>query len=548
MNPVIFIGLAALIITGVSAIHLGLSQQAELSQLHRSLLAASDVRSAAGGIHGEIHEKSHIIIHNPTAHPAHIIQIRAYDADTMRKIDSWQLADAAISITNAAAVAPPYRSVNLTASVMTVPPRMLDFMQNITQYAFRGVSAEGAVFEIAHEKTSDTVHAPEGLLVQTGGLVGGNSTGVGGNGTSHNGTFVGLGSLLVEPDRRTESASGHNDRYAYHAVFDVSRCQERTSLPGRSWTDHWKQYRVYDKPSLITDQNLPHHVTPAAAGDPAYRFYEYVSRGSSVRGIPDCTSSALKHPWNLEQAPGRTDAFRILDKTASWDLQITMPIHGIISAPAGGTLRLYYEIPVEASAAVAYGMPKIIGAECSYRTGSRCGCVQNDIIDAANANALTAEKFTVHTPQIKTLVHFEKNGAPAGTLPSSDLRFAYGGQWLHDSGGVKFADIHPARDAESDVVWTETGTGSRGPEAFCRGDVDVNIRGSHAYSDTIRGDVKFGGILAGDVIEWNGNITLDFAPRIPAAAGGGGTITGTSADMTMGDTLIMVYAEPPAAP
>lgn len=149
MNPVVVIGLVAVISAGMYGMYDAIQQQAELGQIQRVALEREMISNTPNIVRGELQGSQHdqnvhvIITNNSPENTAQLIQIRAHDKKSSDLIGTW---DVSYEV-------PPLQTQNLSA-VGAMPPALQGMLlatvngTGKTEYAYAGVTARGVIFDI----------------------------------------------------------------------------------------------------------------------------------------------------------------------------------------------------------------------------------------------------------------------------------------------------------------------------------------------------------------------------------------------------------------
>ncbi|MDE0525740.1 MAG: hypothetical protein OXI27_03980 [Thaumarchaeota archaeon] len=486
MNPIIVIGMVSLIALGLYGIYAGLAQQAELGEIQRDMLERAGVSgpSSSSHIRGEIHDGAHVILTSNVARDIVVIQFRGYENGTLS--GAWH-----VNYTVRA-----YQTQNLTggAGGGTDPPPPLPgdmtALLGDEDHTFRGVTAQGAIFAIGRAAPSET-SAP----ADTFGHV-----------------------AVMGIDGGSASQSGAGTVIAYHHSDSSILCKVLFAKPGESWHTRWEKHIIYDAPFLVSDGGIG-GATPGPAGSPAWYYWEEGEKLKPGRHkIYDHCSNfghdtrALARPANIAPLQGHPGVFQTVRSSADYNVGVTFPISGNVTAPYAGKMAVRVETPLAWSAGAGYDFDAVFRCvDTSAHTTNPCDCLSefHDTVD----DRLTAWEERMPRPSFSASVRVQNGGQTVQSAPPG--------------AGA------PAESLVRDVELARTGFDTYYYNCVYR--LTGNIEAAWSYGGRLDGWLETD-VEAGDVITVNGQISVSYGPGGFAD----GTPSSSRVGVDVGDTILTV--------
>lgn len=479
MNPIIVIGMVSLITLGLYGIYAGLEQQAELGEIQRDMLervaGASGPSASSSHVYGEIHDGAHVVITNNIARDVTVIQFRSYESGTLS--DAWH-----VNYT-----VPAYRAQNLTGTQL---PGGMAALLGDEDYAFRGVTAQGAVFTIER-----AAPPPPGVPANSFGHV-----------------------AVMSLDGGSASQRGADTVIAYHHSDSSILCKVPYVKPGESWYTRWEKHIIYDGPFLVSDSGLG-GATPRPAGSPVWHYWEAgekIKPGRHHQYEP-CSNfghdpAAPAYPAGIAPLQGHPDVFQLVRSDADYDVGVVFPISGSVTAPYAGKMAIRVEAPYAGEAGASYDF----GADfrCTdngAHSTNPCDCLSefHDVVD----DRLTSWEDSMPRPAF-----------------SASVRVQNGGQTVQS---VPLKTGAPAESFARDVELTRTGFETYYYNCLYRltGDIEAAWTYGGQLDGWLEADVE-----AGDVITVDGRISMSYSPGGFA----GGMPASSRVGVDVGDTILTV--------
>ena len=555
MNPIVIIGLVAVITSGIYATYDGLQKQAELAALHADMLSRQHAAQSvflAGSvvISGDSDSnQTDIIITNNGMQPATLIQLRMYNTSMTDGLAGASSAGTGLlSVWHVDYELPPLRSINLTNTPLgTNNPELSGYQLRETFLAdasvsgyrviFRGVTSGGGIFDI-DDSAFGTAMLRQDLDNRLLSL--GNT---GGNGSGLADAFTNLAILV--PDGGFNSQRGAGTTYEYHYIEYGDRCKKgKPTTTSRSWEIApfvwYNLYYVYDKPYLRTEsKNPPPYPRPFAVGDPSWWFWEQGGAAPTDRDLPNqchvkfptLVPGTNNFPGGRYDGPGVHKWYRVAS-LADYNVSPSVPISqsgsavvGNLTAPADGTIMIRVEAPVTARATGAFD-GKI---EHTGFRNIRCDIpsLDNEATKRAAFDAYIASKMrsvgqSASAPQISLNLDFDINGTPVGGLP-----------------------LPPPVSLEGTVATSPSGTithrvAGTSSQPICVFGQHVKSDGSWSYSGVFAGLSEIT-VNKGDILTFAGDLTVVYAPSVSGA-----TVKASYAELTVSSPSVLVGFRPTA--
>ncbi len=478
MNPIIVIGMVSMIALGLYGIHAGLAQQAELGEIQRDMLeraGASDPSASSPHVRGEIHDGAHVVITNNIAKDVTVIQLRGYENGTLS--DAWH-----VNYT-----VPAYRAQNLTDTPL---PGGMAALLGDEDYAFRGVTAQGAVFAI--ERAAPPAPAAPA-----------NSFG-----------HVAVMSL----DGGSASQRGADTVIAYHHSDSSIYCKVLFSKPGESWYARWEKHIIYNGPFLVSDGGLG-GATPRPAGSPVWHYWEAgekIKPGRHHQYEP-CSSfghdpGAPAYPAGIIPLQGHPGVFQLVRSDADYDVGVVFPISGSVTAPYTGKMAIRVETTYAGAAGAAYDFDADFRCtDNRAHSTSPCDCLSefHDTVD----DRLRSWEETMPRPTFSAFVRVQNDGR---TVQSASL----------GTGA-------PAESFARDVELARTGFETYYYNCLYRltGDIEAAWTYGGQLDGWLEADVE-----AGDVVTIDGKMSMSYSPDGFAD----GMPASSHVGVDVGDTILTV--------
>ena len=479
MNPIIVIGMVSLITLGLYGIYAGLEQQAELGEIQRDMLeraGASGPSASSPHVRGEIHDGAHVVITNNIAKDVTVIQFRGYENGTLS--GAWH-----VNYT-----VPAYRAQNLTDTPL---PGGMAALLDDEDYTFRGVTAQGAVFTIDRAAPPLAQGVPE------------NSFG-----------HVAVMSL----DGGSASQRGADTVIAYHHSDSSIFCKVLYVKPGESWYTKWEKHIIYDTPFLVSDSGLG-GAPPRPAGSPAWYYWEAgekIKPGRHHQYEP-CSNfghdpGAPAYPAGIAQLQGHPDVFQMVRSNADYDVRVTFPISGSVTAPYAGKMAIRVETPYAGTAGAAYDFGADFRCvDSGAHSTSPCDCLSefHDTVD----DRLKSWEDAMPRPAFSAFVRVQNGG--------------------HTVQSVPLGTAAPAESFARDVELARTGFETYYYNCLYR--LTGDIEAAWAYGGQLDGWLE-ADVKAGDVITVDGRLSMSYSP------GGfsGGAPASSRVGVDVGDTILTV--------
>ena len=561
MNPIVIIGLVAVITAGIYATYDGLQKQAELAALHADMLSRQHVAHTVY-VDGTViissdpaSNQTDIIITNNGLRPVDLIQIRMYNSTaggipSTPEINSTSLttpaalpaatASGLIRVWHTDYALPPLRSLNLTdtplggsAPELSGAP-LREIFTNTTDTAnritLRGVTSGGSIFDI--DDTALNAALLRQNLAEQQALLGGS-----GNGTGLGGAFTNL--AVIVPDGGFASESGSDTTYDYYFEAGITTCTRTTGA--LSYTVHtvWDRRDIYDVPSH-RGTGLPAGLTSAAPSTPSTGInylWEYKQEYGRYHAppYPQCDPADFHgrfptpsvNPPDITRHPDRPNVWYRLASAPDWSVSAAVPIAGgnttlagNLTAPADGTILIRVEAPVVARAtASAAGSFSYSELYVNYR----CDAVSLPSATRASYDAALGSHLRSlaqsETARLTLGVGFEINGVPAAV------------------------SMRPAATAlDGTVSATPSGTPTHtvtldGSSTHCTKSIDLHSDYAAIHTGVATGLAKIP-VSQGDTVSLDGRIRVDYAPSLS------GTVTASYAELTVSNPLVMVGFAP----
>lgn len=405
MNPVIAIGMVAVIAAGLYAIYSGLELQAELGAIQSQ--AAAGGRGGGGAVSGEI-TKEYLKVRNNGAYDEKLVQVRGYDIDgTLLEVHSQ-----AYDI-------PAWNEVNLTGA-----GTMINIFTNNINASFVGVLASGVVFSI--ESIPDVIINPPGygdlaIRMAAGGTA----------------SQVGMGTM-VEYYYSTvseECLATHADRKRYV----------------------WEKTIIYDQPFLVSSTGLSG--TPKPEGSPTW--WEWDNTGPMQprdKNLPTCGGRSDNYPSTFVRSATNTNVYENVIMGTSWDIDLRVPISDSFTIENDGTMMVRLEGIVQSQTEAEYDWTNHLSCLDSAAHPVSCDCRAGH--DAERIMRTDDRASRAGDPSLSGSVRVEKNGHSLGTFPlvtaapvedvvSEEMRFIYDG-WKPSGSGV---ECFSKSEGYTDAVW-----------------------------------------------------------------------------------------------
>lgn len=480
MNPIIVIGMVSLITLGLYGIYAGLEQQAELGEIQREMLeraaGASGPSASSSHVYGEIHDGAHVVITNNIAKDVTVIQFRSYENGTLS--DAWH-----VNYT-----VPAYRTHNLTGTPL---PGGMAALLGDEDYAFRGVTAQGVVFTIERAAPPPAQDVPE------------NSFG-----------HVAVMSL----DGGSASQRGADTVIAYHHSDSSIYCKVPYVKPGESWYTRWEKHIIYDTPFLVSDSGLGGAI-PRPAGSPAWYYWEAgekIKPGRHHQYEP-CSNfghdpGASAYPAGIAQLQGHPDVFQMVRSNADYDVRVTFPISGSVTAPYAGKMAIRVETPYAGTAGAAYDFGADFRCtDSGAHSTSPCDCLSefHDTVD----DRLKSWEDAMPRPTFSASVRVQNSG--------------------HTVQSVQLGTGAPAESFARDVELARTGFETYYYNCLYR--LTGDIEAAWVYGGQLDGWVE-ADVEAGDVITIDGRLAMSYSPR----GFSGGAPASSHVGVDVGDTTLTV--------
>ena len=450
MNPIVVVGMTALIAAGLYGIYAGLAQQAELGEVQRGMLEAG--AAGAAGLRGQIYDDMHILITNDGAQKADIIQIRAYTHHDA--LDYTWDTDYSIG---------PYQAQNLTeASHPPLPPAITSMLGSVGPggTTLRAVTAQGAVFLIDRIKEA--------------------------GGTAPKDAFGSLAVMRTSPGASLV-ASNSAAKFEYHYAETEIQCKRS---PGPSHGYYLYERRlVYDKPFEIS-----HTLTKTPYPDGSPTLFDWVKLGKLGKDSPyglhtnyaQCQGSpciGCDDADGLVPLPDNEFVYYRQGAPADYSVGLRYPISESFEVPHDGRIIVRVEAPLAGHVKASYDFES--SETCNDGLTTNCQCAAAAYDPEAVAISL---KNSVSAPALSAYAQVASNGAPVGRISL----------W---SGAP--ASTH---DSDSDLLTTVTGN-----FYVCDYVVSTDLRNSWSYGGAIDGWLEVDA-AAGDIIIIQGDVRLSYAP------------------------------------
>ncbi len=479
MNPVIVIGMASLITLGLYGIYAGLEQQAELGEIQRDMLeraaGASGPSASSPHVYGEIHDGAHVVITNNIARDVTVIQFRSYENGTLS--DAWHVNH----------TVPAYRTQNLTGAQL---PGGMAALLGDEDHTFRGVTARGAVFAVERAAPPP----PEAPANSFGHVA------------------------VMSLDGGSASQRGAHTVIAYHHSDSSISCKIPYVKPGESWHTRWEKHIIYDRPFLVSDGGLG-GATPRPAGSPVWHYWE---AGEKLRPghhhlYEPCSSfghdpGAPAYPADILPLQGHPGVFQMVWSNADYDVSVTFPISGSVTAPYAGKMAIRVETPYTGTAGAAYDFDA--GFRCidtGAHSTSPCDCLSefHDTVD----DRLKSWEDGMPRPAFSASVRVQNDGRTVQSVP--------------------LGTGAPAESFARDVELARTGFDTYYYNCLYRltGGIDAAWTYGGQLDGWLEADVE-----AGDVITVDGRISLSYSPR----GFSGGAPASSHVGVDVGDTILTV--------
>ena len=477
MNPVVVIGMVSLIALGLYGIHAGLAQQAELGEIQRDMLeraGASNPSLSSQHVLGEIRGGAHVLVTNNLARDATVIQFRAYENGTLS--GAWHVNH----------TIPAYRTQNLTGAI---PGGMASLLGDYN-HTFRGVTSQGAMFTVGRA-------APPALAApaDTFGHV----------------AVMGL-------DGGSAGQRGADTVIAYHHSDSSIACKVLFSKPGESWYARWEKHIIYDGPFLVSDGGLG-GAKPRPAGSPSWYYWEEGEKIKPGRHhlYDHCSNfghdpRATAHPADVAPLQAHPGVFQVVRSSADYNVGVTFPISGSVTAPYAGKMAVRVETPYTGAAGAAYGFDSEFRCvDGRAHSTNPCDCLSefHDTVD----DRLTAWEERMPRPSFSASVRVQNDGRTVQSVPLG--------------AGA------PAEFLARDVELARTGFETYYYNCVYR--LTGDIEAAWSYGGQLDGWLETD-VEAGDTITVDGEISMSYSP--------GGFADGTPAAshvrVDVGDTILTV--------
>ena len=486
LNPIVVIGMTALIVFGLYGIYSGLEQQAELGEIQRRMLASASGAGGGAAVRGEIHAPSgSLVIMNDGPEPARVIQFRAYQQhDTALPPVTW-----AVSY-----MVGPYQTAELSsaagAGVAALPPSLAAALPDRV-LTFKGVTAQGAVFPV--ERPPAEAAAPPGSY----------------------------GSVAVfEGGGGSASQGGADAQAAYHYSVNTGWCKIY-----RGGYILVEIRNIDQRPFLISSTGLG-GVAPTPMGGPSWA--DWISHGPPARqtdyefcgGSPclGCAISGLAP--DVAPLPGREDVYWRQLSGADHRLDLSVPVSvGAFESPYDGRMAVRVEAPTSWVVQASYELderdfPRHCPARSTHGGENYCECLDASAPEVAEAGRELLA--SISTPTYSGSVTVENAAVAASSVVSIP------------------AGVRAAESVDYDPYLTAAPDCSSTP---CRCDYTLHGTADFTWSLSGGGLDGWSGLIpvrAGDDITVLGQVGVSYRP------GGYGTAEGSYGRLDVGDATITV--------
>ncbi len=440
MNPVVVIGMVALVTLGLYGMQAGIMQQAELGEIQRDMMARSAAMGyASGAMDGVIEGGRHLLVTNHGAHPAELIQIRTHQNGDLSRV--W-----AVSFD-----IPPYKTLNITRHATPLPLQLVGGFGDARKlnYTFVGVTAQGAVFPIElHDDNDLEKRSPHGSY----GAV-----------------------SVMRLDGGGGNATGVDPLYDFH--FGDSRyvCWHDYPKYGRAYFIY---YAIYDAP-FQTHTHLTEPPDRKGVRDSGWSYLLHMETDSpagswkecpAYPGLPDDTKH---HPLDVFLAEPYVKADKKYDYVdvvfarlvvgADYAVEATYAEDGALEAPADGRMLVRVEAPINGLVTARYSFGGTLACHDKDATTWLSGDVPKfpcSCMDAGNsAVKAKLDEWTdsVPPPSFSVSANVSQNGVVRDTLhahAATPLKMSDVHLGLYKTGHVKTnPNCLYGLDAVTDMTW-----------------------------------------------------------------------------------------------
>lgn len=490
MNPIIVIGMVSLIALGLYGIYAGLAQQAELGEIQRDMLeraGASGTSLSSLHVRGEIHDGAYILLTNNVARDVNVIQFRGYEDGVLS--GAWH-----VNYTVRA-----YQTQNLTGggsgsgggtSTPPLPGGMAALLDD-EDHTFRGVTAQGVLFTIDRAAPPAALDTPANSFGHV---------------------------AVMDLDGGSARQRGADTVIGYHHSDSSISCKVPFSKPGESWHTRWEKHIIYNSPFLVSDSGLG-SATPRPVGSATWYYWEGGEKlkPGQHKLYDDCSNfgynpQAPAYPADVAPLQGHTGVFQVVRSSADYNVGVTFPISGSITAPYAGKMAIRVETPFTGSAGAAYDFDSEFRCtDNRAHSTNPCDCLSefHDTVD----DRLTAWEKRMPRPSFSASVRVQNDGLTVQSVPLG--------------AGL------PTESFSRDVELARTGFDTYYYNCVYR--LTGDIEAAWSYGGQLDGWLE-ADVEAGDVITVSGAITMSY--RTDGFSDGSPAASHVGVDV--GDTILTV--------